>query len=838
VFGADGRLDDVEALYLNRAALDRWYGGQPLDALAGRRLVEIQPADGRYLRDIYRRVVETGEPYEDVGRFESPTGLMWARLRVVMTAEGLVHTSHEITDAVLAREEQAGSLHALEEAQRTGHVGSFEWDPATGEIRCSDEYLRLLGFDPRHGLPTSAERLARLDPEAGPALLEEIRHLAAQGAGEYERAMRVIIPGEADRFLLFRGRIVATDDGSPRVVGTAVDITALRRAEALATASEERFAAVVEAVEEAIAILRPILEDGALVDMEVEWANRAWRRREAMEGRDPAGVRGFELHPEFRAFVPTLEAMLAGGGAPHSEEVRLADGRWLAVSIVRLHDRILVASRDITERRAEQEADHARLLAALDHTGDAVSITDAEGRLVYVNRAFEALAGVERESALGQVPFIIQPAPGGGMSGVEAQLRRGVPWRGTVERTRPDGRQLIAETAISPVTDDRGNVNGFVAVTRDVSAARAEAATREQAARLEAVGRLAGGVAHDFNNVLAAITGYGRFVRDALGPSDPARVDVEQILIAADRAAALTRQLLAFSRRQAVEPQVLQPAAVLAGLLPMLRRLIGEHVAVEEALSPDAPPVFIDPGQFEQVVVNLVVNARDAMPDGGRLTVAVQRAERDGRALARIVVSDTGAGMDDAVRAHLFEPFYTTKGQGKGTGLGLATVYGIVQGGGGTIDVASEIGVGSTFTVDLPAHEEAAEPSADTTPVAPPRGSEHVLLVEDDPAVRGMTARALRALGYGVTEAASGGAALDVVRAGHAFDLLISDLRMPGIQGQDLARRLREERPSVRVLFVSGLVSELERDLFLDAEVLEKPFTPDGLARAVRRALG
>ncbi|MBL0180041.1 MAG: response regulator [Gemmatimonadetes bacterium] len=375
-----------------------------------------------------------------------------------------------------------------------------------------------------------------------------------------------------------------------------------------------------------------------------------------------------------------------------------------------------------------------------------------------------------------------------------------------------------------------------------------------QAQKMEAVGRLAGGVAHDFNNSLAVIVACSEMLLGDLQAAGHPTADLEEIVRAADRARSLTRQLLTFSRQQVVHPVVLDPSVAIREVERLVRRIIGEDVTVQVRPQTDVGHVRIDPGQLEQVLLNLAVNARDAMPDGGTITLSTASGEIDEGSLALhgltkegayviISVSDTGVGIVPEVRARLFEPFFTTKEIGKGTGLGLATAYGIVTGAGGAITVYSESGVGSTFRVYLPqlAEDDAATPHTPPDTPAIPRGTERILLVEDDAAVLLATASLLRRLGYEVVEAAGSAEALALADdPAQAFDLVLTDVVMPGMGGRQLLDRLRVGRPALRALLMSGYAGDVvaERGV-LDGSIpfIEKPFTMRGLAGVVRRVL-
>jgi len=370
-----------------------------------------------------------------------------------------------------------------------------------------------------------------------------------------------------------------------------------------------------------------------------------------------------------------------------------------------------------------------------------------------------------------------------------------------------------------------------------------------QSQRLESVGRLAGGVAHDFNNLLTAIAGHCELLLAALPAGDPTRHDADEILKAAERATALVGQLLAFSRKQLLQPRIVDLNEVVRGIEGMLRRLIGEDVELVTLLADDLGHVSADPRQLEQVIVNLAVNARDAMPAGGRLTIETQNAGPDadgagtkpGRYVV-LTVRDTGLGMDERTRAHAFEPFFTTKEVGQGTGLGLATVYGVVSQSGGRIELESEPGAGTTFRVLFP-HVDAApvEAIAQGEADRPAVGSETILVVEDEDVVRGLTRRVLLARGYTVLEAGEGKQALELAAA-HAgpIDLLLTDVVMPGMSGRELGDRLAAARPEMRVLYTSGYTDDLVLARGVsgrETAFIAKPFTPDSLARSVRRTL-
>ena len=417
---------------------------------------------------------------------------------------------------------------------------------------------------------------------------------------------------------------------------------------------------------------------------------------------------------------------------------------------------------------------------------------------------------------------------------------------------RKDGRLLTVQLSVRAVRNGDGGVEFYETFVRDVTDQRRLQQQLLQSQKMEAVGRLAGGIAHDFNNLLTVITSYSELMLGSLEHDDPNRDDLEQVRKAAHGAAALTRQLLTFSRQQVVEPRVVCLNTVVESLEKILQRVIGEDVELATTLAPDLGAVRADVGQIEQVLMNLTVNGRDAMPTGGRITIETANIEHDpdyardrgGAAVRRFVmlaVTDTGCGMDEATKARIFEPFFTTKEPGKGTGLGLATVYGIVHQAGGFIWVYSEPGRGTSFKIYLPQVEGTAEGATPAPGVRMPRGTETVLLVEDAAAVRAVTKQVLERQGYTVLEAPNGEAALHLAERHHGpIHIVLTDVVMPLLSGRQMAEQLVRVRPDTKVLYASGYTDDSvvrHGVLELGTAYLQKPFSPESLARKVREVL-
>ena len=502
--------------------------------------------------------------------------------------------------------------------------------------------------------------------------------------------------------------------------------------------------------------------------------------------------------------------------------------------------------------RALREANE-HLAAVIQSSPLAIYTLDPRSTVLTWNRAAEALYGWQAAELIGRpLPTIGHDVEDHGR--LRDRVLRGESLRGVeVTRRRKDGTSVNISLSVAPLHDAAGRVTGMLSLAADVTEMRQLEVQYRQAQKMEAVGRLAGGIAHDFNNLLTAIIGTTALVLEDLGLESRARLDIQEIEKAAKRAAGLTRQLLIFSRQQVLEPRALDLNALVGNLEKMLHRLIGEDIELRTKQATALGAVRADPGQLEQAIVNLVVNARDAMPQGGRLTIETADVELDRGYVAGhvptqpgpyvlLAISDTGVGMDGATKARLFEPFFTTKEPGRGTGLGLATVYGIVKQSGGYIWTYSELGHGTTFKIYLPRVAETPEaPESTTSPPTPVRGSETLLVVEDQEEVRKLTKRVLEARGYTVLAARNGAEALEIV-AQHPskIHLMITDVVMPGMNGRELAQHARARRSYLKVLYVSGYTGEAvlqHRLLEPGVAFLQKPFTPDVLARKTREVL-
>jgi len=512
------------------------------------------------------------------------------------------------------------------------------------------------------------------------------------------------------------------------------------------------------------------------------------------------------------------------------------------------------------QRQLAKQEELFRLIG--ENAADMIAVVDTKGRRLYNSPAYQRILGYSPEelkttSAFDQIhPDDRQRV----MEAAEEAKRTGHGRRVEYRIRHKDGTWRILESTASVIRDTKGEAEKLVVVNRDITERkRAEEALREsekqlrQAQKMEAVGRLSGGIAHDFNNLLGVIIGYSEHLETRLGQNDPHRKSIEEIKKAGQRAASLIRQLLAFSRQQMLEPKVLDLNAIVADVAKMLRRLIGEDIELTTALDPALGRMKADQGQIMQVIMNLAVNSRDAMPEGGKLTIETSNVELDETFVHHspyvqpgqyvlLAVSDTGMGMDAETQAHIFEPFFTTKELGKGTGLGLATVYGVVKQSGGYIWVCSEPGQGATFKVYLPRVDEPVqETRRETRPAKSSQGSETILLVEDEQSLRTLTRDVLVESGYSVLDAESGAQAVEIAQSHPGpIHLLLTDVVMPGMNGPAVVEKLAVTRPDMRVLYMSGYTDRaIDQHGMLGSGsfLVQKPYTRDNLNRKVREVL-
>ena len=694
-------------------------------------------------------------------------------------------------------------------------------------------------------------------PESEALIAERMRRITEEGEARFEVGH---YRKDGSTFHLeIRAKLIDWK-GSPAVLNIGTDITERRKAEETLRNSEHRFRSFVENANDIVYALSP---EGVLTYISPNWIDFIG------EPADEAVGKSLEeyVHPDdghrCRAF---LETVLATGEKQSSVEyrVRHRDGKWrwhLSNGSPAKDDEgnvtgYLGIARDVTERKQAQ-LEREQLSTAIEQSGEIIVITGTEGNIQYVNPVFEQITGYEPHQVVGQNPRILK-------SGKQSDefyrelwetISSGQTWQGRFVNKRKDGSLYTEDATISPVYDAAGVIGNYVAVKRNVTEQLRMEEQYRQAQKMESVGRLAGGVAHDFNNMLSVITGNAELALSSIDASNPVYVEITEILNAARRSAGLIQQLLAFARKQTVAPKTLDANETIGSMIKMLRRLIGEDIDLLWMPADRVDPIRMDPVQIDQMLANLLVNARDAIGHGvGKVTIETAQVEFDEEYCrshrgfvpghyAMIAVSDDGCGMDEETKAQAFEPFYTTKAQGEGTGLGLATVYGIIKQNHGVINVYSEPDTGTTIRVYLPVHKAKSFKSTKEVDTDHPLNSGYctILLVEDEPAILAMGKKMLERLGYTVIPASAPGEAIRLAEeyAG-AIDLLMTDVIMPGMNGRDLAGRILALYPEMKRLFMSGYTANvIARQGVLDAGVnfIQKPFSLQLLSDKVRQAL-
>jgi two-component system cell cycle sensor histidine kinase/response regulator CckA len=850
----------------------RWLAeGDPADRIGHDVFETVVPDDRPRARAAFQRILEAPD---EIGtalvRVRDRTGgmrTMEIRARNRLSdpvVEGVIVNARDVTETVEA-------LRRLEVSEQR-YRSLFQYNPdavvsfsRTGRFTSVNAAVAgITGYTPAELLGRSYEPLMAPD-----RLAEAEARFRRALEGEPQNYESALLHKNGARVELNVTKFPIVVKGRVRGVFAVVkDVTEMRRAARELGLRDRAIAAVSDGL---------VITDPGLPDNPIVYVNPAFTRLTGFPAAEAVGrncrfLQGPETDP---AAVASLREAVAAG-RPCEIEIRnhRRDGspfwNYLTISPVRGEDGTVAhhigVLRDVTERRRAEDAVRSRekyFRLLIENAYDLIAVLEGDGEIRYTSRSISRVLGHEPRALEGRaLPDLVHPDDHDAvMDAFDRAVRNaGLPVWFEFRIRDADGGWRLLEASGTSLLHDR-DMAGIVVNARDVTDRReAELALEEsrrqflQAQKMEAVGRLAGGVAHDFNNLLTAIRGNADLVLLDLADDHPVREDVEEIRRASDRAASLTRQLLAFSRRQVLQPTRHSLNATVREMQKMLRRLIGEDVHLQVALDPGLDTVRVDPGQMEQVVLNLAVNARDAMPGGGELTIETANVELD-TAFARrhpfvlpgpyvcLSVRDTGTGMDRETLEQAFEPFFTTKPPGRGTGLGLSTVYGIVKQSEGYVFLESEPGTGTVVSVYLPrAQAPDDEPAGGGDGGGALRkGAGTVLLVEDEVAVRNLAKRVLQRGGYQVLEAHDGYQALRVASAHDGpIDLLLSDVVMPRMGGRELARRLRDARPGVRVLFVSGYAGvEPARDAvpLAGEEVLEKPYSPESLARAVHDAL-
>ncbi len=743
-------------------------------------------------------------------------------------------------------------------AMAAAHIGCWDWDIRTDTQTWSDTYKTLLGLPPESSADFQAflQRVHTEDRDTVRAAIDS----ALKTTGQYSCDYRVIWPDRSVHWQSGRGRVFHDDlRHTTRMLGITMDIGDRKLAEfrpGLQTAALEAAANSI------------VITDHTGI---IQWTNRAFTQltgyaAEEVCGKTPSLLKSGKHD---KSLYESLWRTINQGRIWHGEMVnRRKDGSLYTeeqtITPVRLNSRgithFIAIKQDVTDRKHAEEVlrqTEENYRSLFENAPVGIYQSTPDGRFLSVNPALAHMCGYETPeqqiAATGNLArdWYVDPER-------REELKRLMAKDDAVrdfeyEARRKDGTIILLLQNARSVKNADGRVLYYNGAVEDITGRRQLEAQLRQAQKMEAIGRLAGGVAHDFNNALSVISGYGELLQLALPSGERLHRHVEEILKATRRAGSLTHQLLGFSRKQTIQPKMLDLNAVVRDVEKMLRRLIGEDVDFRTNADSSLKRVKADRGQIEQVLINLAANARDAMPRGGTLLIETANVDLDEihiqqhpyakpGAYVMLAVSDTGCGMDKETQAHVFEPFFTTKEIGKGTGLGLSNVYGIVKQNQGFISVYSELGTGATFRIYLPSAEGAAESAPPPeTPRNPPNGTETILLVEDEDSLRELARVCLQSAGYTILEARSGQEAIEIGRQyGGNIQLLLTDVVMPGISGSALAATLVKTQPAMRVLFMSGYAYDIiTRHGVLSPEVtlLEKPLTISSLLTKVREVL-
>ncbi len=741
----------------------------------------------------------------------------------------------------------------------------FIWTAAR-IVYANQKCTEIMGYSQEELCARGFDFWALIAPESRPLIAANLRrHLSGEEIPAYEYQL-VARDGRILHAIL-TSKLVEYE-GERAILGVVTDITDRKRAEQRLQESERRLRTLLDNVQLAAA--------GLDAKGRVSYVNPCFLKLtgySAEEMREAGWLDLLISKPERERVRDLTREMLTSGKAPVQYETtvltREGEERCVAWNNVILFGESgelagsMSIGEDITERRRAEEQVR-KLQRAVEQSPVSVMITDAEDAIEYVNARFCEFTGYTKEEVLGRNPSLLRSGqqPPASYDEVRQTIHAGKNWSGELRNRRKDGSLYWSRLVVAPVTDDEGTITHFISFGQDITELRRQQKALEesqaqliQAQKSEAIGRLAGGIAHDFNNLMGVIIGYGDLLLRQLPEANPARGRVEQIVEAADRAATLTRQLLAYSRRQVLRPVVVDLNALLAGQAPMLERLLGEDIELAANTAPDLGSVLADPGQIEQVIMNLVVNARDAMPAGGRLTITTANEDfepgephrpesvRPGP-YVRLTITDTGIGLSEEARAHLFEPFFTTKDPGQGTGLGLSTVYGIVTQSGGYVRMTSDPSGGTSAEILLPRIPDAPAAEKDVEGLAsvPVHGrGRTVLLVEDNGPLRALSREVLETAGFRVLEAANGGEARRVADSVDRIDLLLTDVVLPKGGGSELAAALKAIHPGMAVLFTSGYTKEalgVRGVLQSDMAFLPKPASGDEMLAKVAEVLG
>ncbi|MBN1515080.1 PAS domain S-box protein [Candidatus Sumerlaeota bacterium] len=855
-------LDINGCIVLTNAALQEMLGYSARE-MGSLRFDDLSHRDERihHHEQMQRLVQGAYNQYEMETRcLRSDGGIVWCRWLAISVRDSsgsLLQILLILTDIT---EQKQNKLALIEQENRlrlaldSAQMGIWEWNVGEDRLYWSDELKRMFGFE-------NMDVELNLDDYYQfiyPPDLERVRGQVDDSLGtpgEYFNECRIVRADGNIRWTESRGRVILDTDGQPqKMIGATIDITERKEAELQLADHEEQLRIIFDNTADAI-VLADVETQGFLLFNRAAHEQLGYTREEFSR----LHLKDIEANHNEDAIKTNLDSVIQGRSHCFESLICCKSGevRSFSVRINKIElngaQYLLSVSHDITEDQ-KREAESRLLNATINQASVSIAIVDKQGKIEYVNPAFEKLTGFSLKEAKDATLSILQCNNFDQAFITEKwdRLHSGQVWKNTFEYRGKNGAAFIAETIVAPIRNAQHEIEKFVVMSTDISQ---EIELREQlrlAQKMEAVGQLAGGIAHDFNNLLQVISGYNDVALSDLPQDSPFRNALENVKVASGKAAQLVGQLLAFSRRQIIRADDLDLNESIETSLKMLNRLIGENIQLEFAPGQNVEKIYADPIQVEQVLINLCVNARDAMPQGGVISIETCSAVFDEEMCshfpeahpghyAQLTVRDNGMGMETSTLERIFEPFFTTKELGRGTGLGLATVYGIVKQHEGIIQVHSEPGAGSVFKVYFPVAKHRKSSIQPLKTEKPVNGGETILIAEDESMIRDLIQGILESAGYHVLAVSNGRQAVDLFRKhDRPIDLLLLDACMPAMDGKETFETIKAIQPAIRAIFISGYSNTIISEEYLSQEdliLLEKPFNSEQLLQNVRKML-
>ena len=830
----------------------------------------IHPNDRKMYTDVINETLENKKSYwmqyritinnnekiiEDIGRIvlddSGNSGIL----------EGTVQdiTERKHTERQLQESEERWKF-ALEGAG----AGVWDWNIRTDKVYFSEKWIEMLGYHKDEILGNPEEWYKMVHPDDRKEHYADIQKVIAKQEKYFSNELRVQTKNGSYKWILAQGMITSWDkENKPvRMIGTYTDITERELAKQALQESERYYRAMLNQLNESVMVID---QNYKITDVNQKVLATYDYKTEEIKGKHCYEVtHGYKQPCDKEGELCPLPDVFRTGKPANCLHKHIIKGKqiiWVDIVVAPFKDsngkitHVIHSTRDISELMLAQE-ELSKLTVAIEQSPASVVITDSKGNIEYVNPKFTEVTDYTFEEVKGRNPNVLKSGehPAKYYKKLWETITKGNTWHGEFHNKKKNGELFWEEATIGPITNEKGEITHFIALKEDITERKDLAQKLAQSQKLESIGQLAGGVAHDFNNLLTIINGYSTIILSKLNEDDPIRKDIKEIFNAGERAGHLTQQLLAFSRKQIIRPQIVNFNNLISEMEKMLNRLIGEDIILTTKLDKKLSYIKVDPGQIDQVIMNLAVNARDAMPEGGHLTIETTNKTIDNTYSRQhlnaypgdyvmLSVTDTGTGMNEKTKAKIFEPFFTTKEEGKGTGLGLSTVYGIIKQNNGYIWVYSEPGIGTTFKIYLPVIEgmDKSNNNKSLSFKDSYSGTETILVTEDSEKIRELTAKILKEKGYKILKAANGKEALKIIETNNdPIDLIVTDVIMPQMGGQKLVKKIRKINKSIKVIYISGYTDDaISRHGILDESFpfLNKPFNPKDLLKIVRETL-